>query len=134
MEVLCDEKICKWNRDEKCTAQLININNLECEAFESLPEEILFPDIFYIHIKEDCRDEENPEWKLTRGKKITVIGREMFNRNAFITDGRTGSKVCHEDRLKEFEAEKEKNLSILIKGEEQGISPLYEQEAASNDE
>lgn len=132
MEVLCDEKICKWNRDEKCIAELININDLECGAFEQLPEEILFPDVFYAHIEEKYRDEENPEWKKTRGKKIILLDREMFNRNGFITDGRTGAKVCHEERIEKFIADKEKVLERLIKCEkDHGVSPLYEQEAAN---
>jgi hypothetical protein len=94
--------------------------------YEELPEEILHPDIYFIRNK--IPNMVNVfEWEKKRGKKIEVLGREMFESYGRITDGRTGRLVGYKEYITKLEENKESVLNAILKAEkEQGISPLYE--------
>ncbi len=126
MRVSCDREDCTHYVDGDCNAYYISIEDGECMDYEELPEEILHPDIYFIRNK--IPNMVNVfEWEKKRGKKIEVLGREMFESYGRITDGRTGRLVGYKEYITKLEENKESVLNAILKAEkEQGISPLYE--------
>lgn len=130
MKVCCDLEDCKYYKDNECNASIISISDGMCDDFEELPEEQRFPYIYYTRTKSDRVEKGEEEWQKTRGKKITLIGREMFIRNGWITDGRTGVLICHDENIEKieekFNEDPEAFISKLTKTEKKyGLSPLY---------
>jgi hypothetical protein len=85
-----------------------------------------YKDTFYKHLIHPSKD-NRPEWDEAAGNRFEFLGREMFERFDFVTDGRTGFGMCYTEKLAVLEKDKEKIIEQLLDIEKKyGISPLYE--------
>lgn len=125
MIVYCDLDECIHWKENRCSGIEISLSNGECDDYEQKEEEKL-TDMYYIQIAPYTRKEEYiPKWEKRWGKKIQVLGREMFNTHGRVTDGRTGAFVGYESDFNELEFRLQKYLPRFIEAEKFGISPLY---------
>lgn len=120
--VKCDLD-CRHSKDGECQLDVITIDVCgECMEYSELTLNDL-PDKYY----KICRDDEKLYWKESRGVKIEIWGREMFNTFGSLTDGRTGILCCNIDDIPNIkDDQKEIILEYIKKIEaERGLSPLY---------